>query len=286
MARAKTNPWDAVLRRIRGIYRPEWVYPPMTTAVDLDAAEKELNFRFPASYRAFAERFGLGGDLLNLPEVLPLTCPPWADRSDWFRSVLGATRFFQTHDHHLEWTSTPATFFKRVVVFALDGGYHHFVFDPLEVTNARLNECRIYDIDRSNEAVAIARSFGGWLEWIGQHYRFEDEGAEEEQAEPQFPIVYKPDSAEPDPMSYWRRSARREKALPEPQDVRLWLEWNKGAVRGLVRSIRDEGHADVFPVLADALEEAGCKNADLLDACRHGDPDIDGVWVLRVLLDP
>jgi hypothetical protein len=76
MARAKANPWDAVFRRIRGVYRPDWVYPHRTTAADLDAAEKELDFRFPASYRAFAERFGLGGDLLSLPEVLPLTgCP-------------------------------------------------------------------------------------------------------------------------------------------------------------------------------------------------------------------
>ncbi len=37
------------------------------------------------------------------------------------------------------------------------------------------------------------------------------------------------------------------------------------------------------PILADALEEAGCTNTDLLDSCRTGDPDIDGVWVLRVL---
>ncbi len=41
---------------------------------------------------------------------------------------------------------------------------------------------------------------------------------------------------------------------------------------------------DAIPVLADALEEAGCGNEDLLNACRHGDPDIDGFWVLRVLL--
>ena len=55
-------------------------------------------------------------------------------------------------------------------------------------------------------------------------------------------------------------------------------------VSDLARSVRD-GRTEAFPVLADALEEAGCKHADLLDACRTGDPDIDGVWVLRVLLD-
>jgi hypothetical protein len=171
-----------------------------------------------------------------------------------------------------------------VVVFALDGGYHTFVFDPLEVTNRRLREYRVYDINRLDAAAAIARSFGGWLEWVDPNYRFDDEGGEEEQDGPRFPLVYKPDSTDPRPMPYLRRSLLREKTAPEPQDVHRWLEWNNGAVRGLARSVRDEGQADVFPVLADALEEAGCRNADLLDACRHGDPDIDGVWVMRVLL--
>ncbi|WP_162271911.1 hypothetical protein [Gemmata sp. SH-PL17] len=41
---------------------------------------------------------------------------------------------------------------------------------------------------------------------------------------------------------------------------------------------------EAFPILADALQEAGCTNADLLDSCRTGDPDIDGAWVLQVLL--
>jgi hypothetical protein len=41
---------------------------------------------------------------------------------------------------------------------------------------------------------------------------------------------------------------------------------------------------EAFPILADALQDAGCTNADLLDACRTGDPDIDGKWVLQVLL--
>lgn len=56
------------------------------------------------------------------------------------------------------------------------------------------------------------------------------------------------------------------------------------AVRNLALAIREKGQTDAFPILADALEEAGCDNQDMLDSCRRGDPDIDGVWVLQVLL--
>jgi hypothetical protein len=52
----------------------------------------------------------------------------------------------------------------------------------------------------------------------------------------------------------------------------------------LALSIRDHGRTDASPILADALQEAGCSNADLLDSCRTGDPDIDGAWVLQALL--
>ena len=66
--------------------------------------------------------------------------------------------------------------------------------------------------------------------------------------------------------------------------MKLWLASNNNTARDLALSIRDHGQTGAFPILADALQEAGCTNADMLDSCRTGDPDIDGVWVLRVLL--
>jgi hypothetical protein len=68
------------------------------------------------------------------------------------------------------------------------------------------------------------------------------------------------------------------------RDVDLWLAFNNNTARDLALAIRDHGRTDAFPILADALQEAGCTNADLLDSCRTGDPDIDGKWVLQVLL--
>src|SRR5262249_15035832 len=70
----------------------------------------------------------------------------------------------------------------------------------------------------------------------------------------------------------FHRSVVRPKTAPAAPDVQRWLARNDGAVLGLARALCDEPRPDLFPVLADALEEAGCDSGDLLAACRAGDP--------------
>jgi hypothetical protein len=41
---------------------------------------------------------------------------------------------------------------------------------------------------------------------------------------------------------------------------------------------------DSMPILADALEEAGCVNADLVVHCRGAGPHVRGCWVIDLLL--
>ena len=60
-----------------------------------------------------------------------------------------------------------------------------------------------------------------------------------------------------------------------------WLAWNNGTVRHLARRIRDTGETVLLPVLADALEEAGCTDAALLDHCRQ--PLEGKSWVVELL---
>ncbi len=275
--RKKAQPWDAVFGRILSINFPEVIYPPKPTATGLDAAEEELSFKFPASYRAFAEVFGLGG-VLEMLDVLPLPHRQNQSEEHWWLSVTGATGYFQSLDRSSN-SPAPAGLFEEAVVFTVDGSYHTFVFHPQEITDRRLNECRIYDIGREGDVVAIAASFDGWLRWVDQHHRH----PEEEDEQPEFPPVYKPNSVEPNPMWYVRDFLVH-KQRPAAPDVALWLASNNHTARDLALAIRDRGQTDTFPILADALQEAGCDNADLLDSCRTGDPDIDGVWVLRVLL--
>jgi hypothetical protein len=62
------------------------------------------------------------------------------------------------------------------------------------------------------------------------------------------------------------------------------LTWNSDTLRSLARAIYDECAFDRLPVLADALEEAGCTNADILNHCRQPGEHVRGCWVLDLLL--
>jgi hypothetical protein len=63
-----------------------------------------------------------------------------------------------------------------------------------------------------------------------------------------------------------------------------WLERNDGAGRKIAQGIYDDRRFGDLPVLADALEEAGCDNADLLGHLRGPGPHVRGCWALDLLL--
>jgi hypothetical protein len=59
-----------------------------------------------------------------------------------------------------------------------------------------------------------------------------------------------------------------------------WLQWQNAAVAHIARIIYEERRFQDLPVLADALEEAGCTDSDILGHCReHGD-HVRGCWVV------
>jgi hypothetical protein len=64
-----------------------------------------------------------------------------------------------------------------------------------------------------------------------------------------------------------------------------WLTWNDATIPTLARSIYQEKAFDRLPILADALEEAGCADADLLAHCRVESGHVRGCWALDALLD-
>jgi hypothetical protein len=63
-----------------------------------------------------------------------------------------------------------------------------------------------------------------------------------------------------------------------------WLAWNDATVPAIARHIYDNRAFHVLPILADALEDAGCTNADLLDHCRSPGPHVRGCWAVDLLL--
>jgi hypothetical protein len=62
------------------------------------------------------------------------------------------------------------------------------------------------------------------------------------------------------------------------------LTWNSGAVHKLTQAIYDDRAFDRLPILADALEEAGCTDADLLTHCRGGGEHVRGCWLVDCIL--
>jgi len=63
-----------------------------------------------------------------------------------------------------------------------------------------------------------------------------------------------------------------------------WRTWSDGTVAKLAQTIYDDRRFDRMPILADALEEAGCDNAGILIHCRGPGPHVRGCWVVDLLL--
>jgi hypothetical protein len=71
---------------------------------------------------------------------------------------------------------------------------------------------------------------------------------------------------------------------PAPTIAPLWLEWNDRTVLRLAQTVYEERAFERMPILADALEEAGCDNADILNHCRGPNVHVRGCWVVDLLL--
>lgn len=61
--------------------------------------------------------------------------------------------------------------------------------------------------------------------------------------------------------------------------------WLTPTVTSLVRGIDAENALDRLPILADALEEAGCDDANILNHCRRNGEHVRGCWVVHLLQD-
>lgn len=64
-----------------------------------------------------------------------------------------------------------------------------------------------------------------------------------------------------------------------------WLVWDEGLVVRLAHTAYDGPDIDCLPILADALEEAGCDNAELLAHLRGGGPHVRGCWAIDRILN-
>ena len=63
-----------------------------------------------------------------------------------------------------------------------------------------------------------------------------------------------------------------------------WLAWHGGLLEAMARQMYDSRDFTDMPVLADALEEAGCQDQDILDHCRSEGEHVRGCWVVDLIL--
>jgi hypothetical protein len=61
--------------------------------------------------------------------------------------------------------------------------------------------------------------------------------------------------------------------------------WLTSTAVGLASAIYADRAFDRLPILADALEDAGCDNADVLIHCRSHPEHARGCWVVDLILE-
>lgn len=71
---------------------------------------------------------------------------------------------------------------------------------------------------------------------------------------------------------------------PPPSLDPTWLAWHHGTVRKLAEVIYEQRAFETMPLLADALEEAGCGDPGLLGHLRGYEPHARGCWGLDLVL--
>jgi hypothetical protein len=69
---------------------------------------------------------------------------------------------------------------------------------------------------------------------------------------------------------------------PAPLDS-AWLKWKQGTIRAMADLIYEQRSFEDLPILADALEEAGCTNPVLLGHGRQPGEHTRGCWLVDLM---
>jgi hypothetical protein len=85
----------------------------------------------------------------------------------------------------------------------------------------------------------------------------------------------------PIPVSWeWAKESLADAATPPVGEP----AWQTPDVLALARLVQSCG-TDALPILADALQEAGCEDERILNHCRDDGPHCSACWVPDLILD-
>jgi hypothetical protein len=82
------------------------------------------------------------------------------------------------------------------------------------------------------------------------------------------------------PPSHWLHDIFGNPFRPVPMNP----SWRKSPIPEIAHSIYEESRFEGMPILADALEDAGCTNEQILAHCREHQPHARGCFVLDLLM--
>ncbi|VTU00780.1 Uncharacterized protein (Fragment) OS=uncultured bacterium PE=4 SV=1 [Gemmataceae bacterium] len=67
--------------------------------------------------------------------------------------------------------------------------------------------------------------------------------------------------------------------------VAFFPEWRTSAAVAVAGGMYESRNFDAMPILADALQDAGCDSDDVLEHCRGPGPHVRGCWVVDLVLE-
>ncbi|MBP3957721.1 hypothetical protein J8F10_20920 [Gemmata sp. G18] len=68
------------------------------------------------------------------------------------------------------------------------------------------------------------------------------------------------------------------------RSVAFTPEWRTSTAVAIASHMYEWRDFNAMPILADALQDAGCDSADVLDHCRGPGPHVRGCWVVDLVL--
>jgi len=81
----------------------------------------------------------------------------------------------------------------------------------------------------------------------------------------------------------WQCDMFREVVAP-PHEGAFRSEWRTSTVTSLAEQMYETRDFSAMPILADALQDAGCGDENILSHCRGAGPHVCGCWVVDLLL--
>jgi len=238
----------------------EITYPPAACR-QLARYETELGRLLPSSYKEYCSVFGPGELISPFRYLISAPGPEtWKERAE------ARVMHEDGKEANIEWphyvkSDLDAERLTNALFFSSDISSYFYFWNTGEVTSTEKNEYAIYVIKRACDVYRLCDSFSEFVTEICMKKGVPGDSPRTEREK-----VFRPVTVS-------------ERVPP----IAVSSEWLTSTVRTLVKGIQEDGAFDRMPILADALQDAGCDNEEILGHCRHPGGHVRGCFVIDLL---